>query len=366
MEAKRNRKPTTPKGRKKPKAKTKGKSLGKAGVAKARAQPARTPARTARPRTARWSAPIPLPQKSGTEKVILTTLTIGAAGVVGYLGLQFWKKHRENKSADLDRVIDRVQPTPVIEPKLPPFKPVTPYTPPKDTTKHTGSSSRNDNFPLKKGSKGDAVRQLQQGLIAKFGAAALPKYGADGDFGSETQAALKKNGYPLLVTESVFNIITQSGDNGGSGNLALAEQLHKAVENRSFSSALGLLKKMSSKDQYQQVSNSFMQMRLHGVRQTLVNGMLSSFTDESQKNQIRMEFIRMGLQYRNNKFSLSGFDGKPLVTKVAATVWSSPTENVQVPAMTVIGNEVTTRLDYTLFENNNKYYLIKTEAIKYL
>lgn len=109
-----------------------------------------------------------------------------------------------------------------------------------------------------------------------------------------------------------------------------------------------------------------MQMRLNGVRQTLVNGMLSSFHDESQKSQIRMEFIRMGLQYRNNKFSLSGFDGKPLITKVAATVWVSPTESVQVPAKMVIGNEVTTRLDYTLFENSSKYYLIKTESVKYL
>src|SRR5436305_4099805 len=145
---------------------------------------------------------------------------------------------------------------------------------------------------------------MQQALIDKYGAAILPKYGADGDFGSETQAALKKKGYPVIITESVFNVLTQGGDGqSSSGITGLAEQLHKAADNKSFSSAISLLKKISGKDQYQQVSNSFMQLRLNGVRQTLVNGMLSSFGDETQKNQIRMEFIRMGLQYRNNKFS---------------------------------------------------------------
>jgi hypothetical protein len=334
-------------------------------VAKRKTQPTKAVVRSrAAPN---WITPVATAQKSSTEKIVLTTLTIGAAGVVGYLGLQLWKKHKQSKAANLDTEIDKVQPTPVKEIKLPPIIPVKPYTQPYVPPKETGGgSSRNDDFPLKKGSKGDAVRHLQNGLISKYGSSILPKYGADGDFGSETLAALKKKGFPVIVTESVFNVITQGGDGGGSGDMNLAEQLHKAAEGKNFSGAISLLKKMSSKEQYQQVSNSFMQMRLHGVRQTLVNGMLGSFTDAGQKNQIRMEFIRMGLQYRNNKFSLSGFDGKPLVTKVPAAVWSSPTESVQVPALMVVGNEVTTRLDYTLFENNGKYYLIKTEAVKYL
>jgi hypothetical protein len=98
----------------------------------------------------------------------------------------------------------------------------------------------------------------------------------------------------------------------------------------------------------------------------LVNGLLNSFSSEAQKQKIRMEFIRIGLQYDGSKWSLSGFDGRAIVTKVPATVWARATESVQVPAMMVLGNEVTQRLDYTLFENNNKYYLIKTQSIKYL
>ena len=348
MEAKRKRKTTKPKGRKKTKG-TSRKGLGKVSAPKKRTQP-KTAART---RSApNWITPAAMPQQINTQKIVLTTLTIGAAGVVGYLGLQLWKKHKAGKASNLDNELDKIQPAPVREIKLPPIVPSPPpykppYTPPKD---NSHSSSRNDDFPLKKGSKGDAVRQLQQGLIDKYGASILPKYGADGDFGSETLAALKKKGLPTVVTESVYNVVTQGGGDGGSGTLNLAEQLHKAADGKSFSSAISLLKKIGSKDQYQQVSNSFMQLRLNGVRQTLVNGMLSSFHDEGQKNQIRMEFIRMGLQYRNNKFSLSGFEGKPIVTKVPATVWVSPTQSVQVPAQMVVGNEVTQRLDYTLFD----------------
>lgn len=44
-------------------------------------------------------------------------------------------------------------------------------------------------FPLKKGSKGVLVTNLQT-LILKINDKLLPKFGADGDFGSETEAAL--------------------------------------------------------------------------------------------------------------------------------------------------------------------------------
>ena len=44
-----------------------------------------------------------------------------------------------------------------------------------------------EKFPLKKGSKGELVKQLQLAL----GVDKLPRFGADGDFGTETLNALK-------------------------------------------------------------------------------------------------------------------------------------------------------------------------------
>jgi len=43
-------------------------------------------------------------------------------------------------------------------------------------------------FPLKKGSEGDLVVILQKWLLQNGGT--LPNYGADGDFGTETETAL--------------------------------------------------------------------------------------------------------------------------------------------------------------------------------
>lgn len=46
-------------------------------------------------------------------------------------------------------------------------------------------------FPIKKGNKGDKVRELQTILVG-INPSSLPKYGVDGDFGSETESALFK------------------------------------------------------------------------------------------------------------------------------------------------------------------------------
>ena len=325
------------------------------------------------PDTAQWQ--LPQPAKSNAGKIVLATLTIGAAGVVGYFGWQYYKKKKESKSDNLDNELLKIHPTTTSNPSDTTHRTTvtdTPYTPPADTTGTKGtktkssSSGSGDDFPLKKGSKGDNVRQLQQALISKYGSSILPKYGADGDFGSETQNALKKKGLPTVVSESTFNVITQGGGADKSSLSSLATKLYKAATAKNLNSVISLLKNIENKDDYQQVSNAFQQQRLHGVRQTLVNGLLSSFSSEDQKQKIRMEFIRMGLQYDGSKWSLSGFDGKTIVTKEPATVWVNATESVQVPAMMVLGNEVTQRLDFTLFENNNQYFLVKTQSVKYL
>jgi hypothetical protein len=54
-------------------------------------------------------------------------------------------------------------------------------------------------FPLKKGSNNACVQKLQEALIEAFGPGVLPKYGADGDWGNETQSALINNGLPTQV-----------------------------------------------------------------------------------------------------------------------------------------------------------------------
>lgn len=323
-------------------------------------------------------------KKLATNTIVMTTLAVGAAGVLGYFGWQFYKKKKSQKAGNLDQELLKVKPVQTI-PGIPlPSDSAHTYIPPiinttGTKTKGGGGSSYtppinpvgNDDFPLKKGSKGESVRAMQQSLIGRYGKSILPKYGADGDFGSETVNALKKAGLPTTVDESTYNVIVQGGGGsshaGGSADIpSIAKKLYDAAVAKNFSGAISLLKQLKSQDDYQQASEKFKTYRLHGVRQTLVNGMLSSFTTNDQKQKIRFEFIRMGLKYDGSKWSLSGFDGKPIVTKEPAIIWVSPTESIQVPAMMVLGSEVTRRLDYTMFENKSKFFLVKTESVKYL
>lgn len=72
------------------------------------------------------------------------------------------------------------------------------------TTTTTSSSSpsapRNDKFPIAKGSRGDLVTRLQNALIKAYGASVLPKFGADGIWGNETENALKSKNEPTVFT----------------------------------------------------------------------------------------------------------------------------------------------------------------------
>lgn len=62
-------------------------------------------------------------------------------------------------------------------------EPQTPSTLPESNSK--------GEYPIKKGSKGSGVKKIQD-ILLQIDANALPKYGADGDFGKETEAALFK------------------------------------------------------------------------------------------------------------------------------------------------------------------------------
>jgi hypothetical protein len=299
--------------------------------------------------------------KQQKKKIIVASLAVGAAGILGYFGWQYLKKKKEAKGgAEFDESLRPVNNSvnyevPVVAPK------------PKSITKPSYvapiSSSTTTGFPLKKGSKGENVRLLQEALIAKYGKTILPKYGADGDFGTETLSALKKAGLPSSITESTFNVLTQSSKVDKS---TLGKDLYNAAITKDFNKVMSLLKIMNNTQDYSAANEVFKTYRINGVRQTIVNGLLSSFTKTDQKEKIKLEFLRMGLQFDGNKWSLSGFDGKPIVTNQSTTVWINATEGVSVPARMVLGTEVSKRLGYTMFENNGKYFLVTTNSVQYL
>lgn len=306
-------------------------------------------------------------KKQQKKKIIVTSVAVGAAGILGYFGWKYLKKRKGNaKDNDIDAVLKNMRKSYETSPLVttpPKIKTTSTNTQSKTTYTSSSTSSASDDFPLKKGSKGNNVKLLQQALLAKYGKSILPKYGADGDFGSETSSALQKLNLPTMVDQSTFNVITQVIKVDFA---ALGKQLYNATVSKNYTAALSLLKKMQSTTDYSTANETYKEGNINGVRKTIVNGLLDTFSSDGQKQAIKFEFLRMGLQFDGSKWSLSGFDGRSVVTMEATTVWVNATEGVKVPARMVLGNEVTRRLDYTLFENNGKYFLVGTKSVQYL
>ncbi|MFT3843681.1 MAG: hypothetical protein QM725_01410 [Lacibacter sp.] len=300
--------------------------------------------------------------KASKKKIVIASVAIGVTGLLGYFGWQYLKKKKQSGSTDMDVLLSKIQ-TPVANTQV--YTALQPKIAAVKKTAQSITPARNDAFPLKKGSKGEKVKQLQLALINRYGSSVLPKYGADGDFGSEVVSALKKINMPDTITESMFNVLTQSSKTNTDA-ATIGKELYKAAITKNLNQTISLLKKLTSSDDYNKANEQFKLGRINGVRQTIVNGLLNSFTKAADKEKIKFEFLRIGLQYDGNKWSLSGIDGRPIVTSTASTVWLNAKESVAVPANTVLGNEVSRRLDYTLFENKGNYFLVESKSVRYL
>jgi hypothetical protein len=296
------------------------------------------------------------------RKIILIGLGVLGTGVAGFLGWNFWKnKKKAKEEKDNSTQSDTTNynlPAPKQNDSLPP-KTTTPKTTP----------SRNDEFPLKKGSKGAKVKTLQEALIEKYGKSIMPKYGADGDFGSELMNALKKLNISESIDESTYNVLTQGNINDPA---TISKKLHDSATSKNISQVVATMKGMKSTDDYSAVSNDFKENYLiNGVHQTLVNGMLNSFSDEKQKQQIRLEFLRMGLKYDGKKWALAGLGdiptGKEIISTEKTTAYTAKGNGkIVIPENIVLGKKEFTLNGWVYFYPYKSITLfkVKKEHIK--
>jgi hypothetical protein len=322
---------------------------------------------------------IPKKGTSNVKNIVLVGAGLTATGIVGYFGFQYFKKLKEQEMLDAKKKAPISTFTPPAN-DTPNYPTEPTYTPPKepiyypsDTNKTNSNSSNSTSnntysapkpkaeFPLKRGGKSANIKALQFALIATYGKSILPKYGADGDFGKELAVALKKLNYPSAISESLFHVIT----GGKVTDTSLAQQFYSALNKYDYSTTMSLLAQLKNKTDYTAVSNEFRNFRLHGgVRQTLVNGTLNTFSDATQKQNIRIEFIRMGLKYNGKKWSLDGIGGTKIITTEPTQIWLDGYSSIQVPSNMILGIAHAEKLDFTLFENDNKFFLVKTNAIR--
>jgi hypothetical protein len=302
-------------------------------------------------------------EKKDKKKMILIGLGTVATGVLSFFGWQAWnhsqtvkKQEESEKSSESSKGSQHFYSD----------NSNSGYKPPR--TLPSGGSGGGDDFPLRKGSKGGHVKALQQALIAKYGSSILPKYGADGGFGSETAAGLKTAGLPATIDQTTYNVLVGSGGSGGGFDASkVADALYKAANNQDFSAAIAALKQISNTDQYAAVDTIFKTNYIFGwVHKTIVNAMLDSFTDDNQKQQIRLEFSRMGLKYDGNKWSLSGVDIPKIITTRETEVFEKDGKGMKVKEGTILGFATGIKQGWVYFYPINTHILlrVKNNSIK--
>ena len=290
-------------------------------------------------------------------KYLLVGLGVVTVGAGSFLYLQHQKKKKLNANNSIaDSFTTSSLPIPA----------------PTTSTNSGGSSS--SGFPLKKGSRGTLVTNLQNALIKKYGPSILPRYGADGGFGTETANALLSKGLPTTITSELFSrLVIGSGvtsySTNSSSSSSISKALHTAILKNSLSSALQALKNIKDVAGYTAVNTVFKKTRVDLVRKTLVTALLSRFNSSTKKKQINAELYRIGLKYDGNQWALSGIYGvaiDQLITIEPTHVWNDEGRKMNVPTATILGEYLDANNGVTEFETLDRRRLfVKTTSISY-
>jgi len=292
-------------------------------------------------------------------KYILIGLGVVAVGTGAYMYYQFLQKKKKNTAAEFKAAI--TSNTTAL---------------PSITTSSTSSGgSTSSGFPLKRGSRGTLVTSLQNALIKKYGASILPKYGADGGFGSETVNALQSKGLPTTVDSDTFTkIVLSTGSSTSSSSSSttsssISKLLHSGISKDNFSTVISALKKIKNVSKYSAVNTIFKKTRIGYVRKTMVTALLDKFQSTSEKKKLNEQFYRIGLKYDGSKWSLSGILGgmiDQLVTIERAKIWDASGKSLEVPSDTILGEYLDANNGVTEFETLDRRRLfVKTTSIRY-
>lgn len=338
-------------------------------------------------------------EKKPWYKRPLVLVSIGA-GFIGLSGLGYWiyTRSRNAKGERIGKPDEGFDASGESPNKLPApdFSAPVPTLPPVST-----------GFPIQKGSRGEYVRNLQNALINKYGASILPKWGADGQWGSELTAALTGKGLKTVIDNPTYtNYVTGNFGSSSSANvnapttsstsvvkdivksiipswvtdpnIKIGYQLFDAAKAKNITTTLQLLAKLRNTNDYSSASQGF-QMRPYEPpfrTYTLVTGLLDAFKSSADsKAKIRAEFRRMGLKERvtnsdpanyDSTWSLSGLGAasKNVRTTMRAIITDGFNIRVEIPARTLLGSWVSSGNGYTRFRTfDGRAMYVRTNAV---
>lgn len=330
----------------------------------------------------------------------LVLVSIGA-GFIGLSGLGFWL-YKRSKSGETSREGKSEEgfdsATASQAPKLP--------APDFSATLPSPTVSVTSGFPIQKGSRGEYVRNLQNALINKYGASILPKWGADGSWGSELTKALTDKGLKTVIdnttyTDYVTGAFGSKSTNAPSNttantsvvkdivksvlpawvtdpNIKIGFQLFDSAKAKSISATIALLSKLKNVNEYSAASQGF-QMRPYEPpfrKYTLVTGLMDAFkASADSKSKLRAEFRRIGLKETvkdsnpttyDSTWALSGLGAasKNVRTIMKAIITDGFNIRVEVPTRTLLGSWLSSGNGYTRFRTfDGRAMYVRTNAI---
>jgi hypothetical protein len=236
----------------------------------------------------------------------------------------------------------------------------------------------NDEFPLKYGSMGLRVRQLQTALQRILGEAVMSQYTkVDGDFRDGTEGALKAAKLPTVIDETTFNRLTAGVLVPTLANpQQIGTKLYEAAKEKNFDAVIAHLRMLNSVADYSAANNSFKGLQLFSVAKSIVTYLLDDAfaSNAASKEALRTEFLRIGLKssasdpiHQEGKWSLSGIRRfKDLITLVDTYVVFGD-KHIPVTKNTILGEETAISNGMTYFKAiDQKEYAAPTAHIKYV
>jgi len=279
-------------------------------------------------------------KKGRTIKRILIGSGVGL-GLLG-LGLGWWYFFgRKNQKVDEETENDLIQKS-----TLPDISKPT-SSQPRTIPGATQQKDKTNSFPLKYGDKGTLVKQFQEGLIRLYGKGILPNYGADGDFKKEMAAALRSKGLAPAIDKETFDRIVAAKPSAttttASKNLILKEGVDIAKNiwlNAALKKNDGMvsqLQRIRSVQEYKMVDAL---MKTVGQRQPIAEIALIAATDDTGRQLIVDEFKRIGLKYKEEKWTVAGFEPRQIITNYPTVIRDRSGLGINVPEDTLLGEIV--------------------------
>jgi hypothetical protein len=307
-------------------------------------------------------------------KFVLIGLGVVAIGTGGYFLYKNLTKDKDSATGDefKDSLIEEAK---------------TDYTPPAKpakTTKGYKPKPANATLPFKKYAKGTLVKDVQTALIKQYGGGILPKYGADGFYGTEMENALLSKGLPTTIDQSTYGKLikgnassdkkddpkdTKKPSTPSISNDSIADLLYSGVMQSNILTVLRGLWKIKNITHYIKVNEKFKDMRINGVRNTIPTALSNAFPFDPNRKKYRAQLYRIGLKWKENQWALAGFEGQlnnRLITVQRTKVWDAKGNNIVVPSSTVVGAFIKAQNGLTEFETlEGRRLYINTNAIRY-